>query len=109
MTDPQVPAPGFERDQIWSCVVRSSQRATELPFPSMAADASQPCPPVLSTTGEVQAPACANIGAINVTAETAIQTNRAAALILVMLVSSCVIFCQLLDTNGLPKRARNKD
>jgi len=74
VTDPQLPPLGFERAQSWSKVVISSHSATELPFSSMAAAASKPCPPVLSGTGEVQAPVCASAGARKLTA---MQTNRA--------------------------------
>src|SRR6516162_8167279 len=42
ITKLQLPPLTFERDQSWSCVVRSSQTASELPSPSMAAAASQP-------------------------------------------------------------------
>jgi hypothetical protein len=69
-----LPALGFERDQMWDSPVISSQIATELPSASIAAAASQPCPPALIATGGVQAPVCAATGARNVTA---MQTNRA--------------------------------
>jgi hypothetical protein len=50
----------------------------------MAAAACQPCPPVLSTSGEVQA-VCANMGVREVTA---MQTNRVLVLIFIMFESS---------------------